>query len=88
MEAFHILEVKVAKLIENLKGLRAEKSCLQEDNNKLSEQISQLKSQIELMEHSMLNGHQNIEELNQEHELAKMMVGDLIKNIDILVERE
>ena len=95
MEAFHVLEQKIAQLVEIIKELRAENMRLCEDNSQMMqekanvvEQMCQLKSQMEQMEHSILKGHQNIEELNQERELTKMVVGDLIKSIDILVERE
>jgi chromosome segregation ATPase len=47
-----------------------------------------LRSQIEKLEDSLLVRHQNIEAMNQERELAKMAVEDLIKDIDSIVGSE
>ncbi len=88
MEALSLLERKIAALIESKKQdleiiaqLKQENSCLLEEN-------VQLKEQLEKVETSMLMRHQNIEELNQEKALVKLVVDDLIQNIDQLVGQE
>lgn len=81
MEVLNVLEKKIAGLIELIKELKAE-------NAKLAEQNAQLKQQLEVLENSVLSRHQNLEELGQERALTKLMVDDLIKNIDLLIEQE
>lgn len=54
----------------------------------MKEENFRLQSQIEKMEETLLARHQNIEGLNQERELTKMAVDDLIRSIDILIEPE
>lgn len=52
------------------------------------EENGALRSHIEKLEDSLLVRHQNIEAMNQERELAKMAVEDLIKDIDSIVGNE
>jgi hypothetical protein len=73
---------------ENLK-LREQMDCLQQaaqsEIAKIMEEGNLLRSQIEKLENTLLVRHQNSE---QERELTKMAVDDLIKSIDIVVEHE
>lgn len=83
-------ELKMMKE-ENLKLAEAVESAQNSSNDDLSkllEENEQLRQQIEKLEDTLLVRHQSIEGLNQERELAKMAVDDLIKSIDILVEHE
>lgn len=81
LEKLNLLEKKIASLVEMLK---AEK----EVNARLAEEKTQLASRLDIVETSLLKGSQNIEELNQERVLTKMVVDELINSIDKLVERE
>lgn len=75
IDNFNLLEEKVNLLIECLK---AEK----ERNEKLLLEKQELLTRLEAVETSLLNGSQSIEELNQERTLTKMVVEELINNIE------
>ncbi|TET06588.1 hypothetical protein E3J79_01430 [Candidatus Dependentiae bacterium] len=79
MDLLNVLEEKVAGLVCRVKELEAE-------NVKLSADNVQLTAKLETIENSMLSDIKRIEELDQEKALTKMVVDDLIKNIDSLVE--
>lgn len=88
MEALTILEGKLATLIaskkldlEAIKALKGQVQALAEENQ-------QLKAQIEQLEYSLLEGHQNKENLAEQHELTRELVGQLIKDIDLIVNQE
>ena len=81
LEKLNLLEKKIASLVELLK---AEK----EFSARLTEEKNQLAARLDIVETSLLKGTQNIEELNQERVLTKMVVDELINSIDKLVERE
>ena len=79
MEGLSILEKKVEGLIRRIEKLEAEKDTLSAEN-------VQLTAKLETMENSMLSDIKRREELDQEKALTKMVVDDLIKNIDSLIE--
>ena len=81
MDTLKVLDEKVVGLIRRIKELEAE-------NAKLSAENTQLTAKLETMENSMLSDIKRIEELDQEKALTRMVVDDLIKNIDSLVEGE
>ncbi len=81
MEVLNVLEKKIASLIELIKELRSEKAVLLEEN-------AELKDRLEKLESSLLLHDKNVEERSQEIVLTKMVVDDLIKSIDLLVEQE
>jgi hypothetical protein len=81
MEVLNVLEKKIAGLIELIKELKLEKALLAEEN-------VELKEKLEKIESSLLLREQNAEERSQEIVLTKMVVDDLIKSIDLLVEQE
>jgi hypothetical protein len=81
LEKLNLLEKKIISLLE---ALRAEKEL----NGKLVQEKVDLLSRLEMLENSLLKGTQNIEELNQERVLTRMVVDDLLKNINELVETE
>lgn len=79
MDTLKVLDEKIAGLIRRIKDLEAE-------NTKLSADNAQLTAKLETMENSMLSDIKRIEELDQEKALTRMVVDDLIKSIDSLVE--
>ena len=76
-----ILKQKVFSLIEVARELQTQ-------NARLVEKIAQLTAKLEATEKTLLGGSERIEELDQERELTKNIVNDLIKSIDMLVESE
>lgn len=80
MDAFKVLEEKVALLIERI-------TFLKQENESLHTQNAQLKSKISLLEDSLLVDAQKLDKLDQEKSVTKMVVDDLIKNIDCLIEK-
>lgn len=86
MDALGVLEQKIATLIESKK---TDLSCIRDlklNVERLQEENKQLKDQLEKLENSLLVRHQSVEELHQEKVLTKMVLDDLIKSIDLLVE--
>lgn len=81
METLSILEKKVVSLIDIIKQLKAENARLIEDN-------AQLASRLNILQGAVHEDAKRVEELDQEKALTKMVVDDLIKNIDSLVEGE
>lgn len=81
MEVLNVLEKKIANLIELIKSLRAERELLVAQN-------VQLKEQLDTLENSLLTRNKHVEERSHEIELTKIVVDDLIKSIDLLVEQE
>lgn len=81
IEMLNVLEKKILSLVEVLKAER-------EITAKVTEEKDQLAARLEMLENSLLKGTQNIEELNQERVLTKMVVDELITSIDKLVENE
>ncbi len=81
METLSVLEKKVISLIDIIKELKAENARLVEENTQLAAQLSS-------MEKSVTVDAQRVEELDQEKALTKLVVDDLIKSIDTLIEGE
>ncbi len=79
MDGLKLLDEKIAGLIRKINDLEAENARLSADNTQLAEKL-------ETMENSMLSDIKRIEELDQEKALTRMVVDDLIKNIDSLAE--
>jgi hypothetical protein len=75
MDNLNLLEQKVLVLLENLKTIK-------EYNTQLVKENQDLMSRLETVETSLLKGTQNIDELNQERMLTKMVVEELISNIE------
>lgn len=68
--------------------LRLENEELKAENAVLAQDNAQLSTQIRSIEASIERGSEQISMLNEEKILAKIVVDDLIKSIDSLVERE
>jgi len=88
MEVLRILEEKIAKLVQSKKQdlefiaqLKQERVVLLEENNRLSGEVARL-------EDTVLKSTKNSKELDEEREMAKMAVDELIHNIDSLLEKE
>lgn len=77
-ENLHLLEKKIAQLIELVK---AEKTL----NAQLMQEKNALTARLEMVENSLLREARSSEELNQEREMTKLMVDELIGTIDRLV---
>jgi dynactin complex subunit len=89
MDALNLLEQKIATLIESKKQdlaiIKESKSLVLQ----LQEENARLKDQLEKLENSLLVRHQSeVEELQHERVLTKMVLDDLIKSIDLLVEQD
>lgn len=78
MEALAILEKKIADLVERVNNLRAENSALVEQNSALQKKIERLET---------LSLTQTKED-EHERELTKVMVDNLIRDIDAVVGQE
>lgn len=79
METLSILEQKVVSLIDIIKQLKAENARLVQENAQLQTKMLDLQGAVH-------EDAKRVEELDQEKALTKMLVDDLIKNIDALVE--
>lgn len=78
IENLNLLEKKIALLIELLKKEKETTAQLMEEKNALT-------AQLDMLENSVLKGAKSIEELNQEREMTKLIVDELIGSIDRLV---
>lgn len=74
MDAFKVLEEKIALLVERI-------SVLKKENDKLQKKVVKL-------EESLLADAKKIDVLDQEKTVTKMVVDDLIKSLDSLIEIE
>ena len=81
MEILGVLEKKIASLIDLIKDLRVQNSNLSSQNNVILQENAQLNLQVEQLQALLL-------ERPQELALTKLIVDDLIKNIDTLIEHE
>ncbi len=79
MDAFKVLEEKIAVLIERLQS--ANQAC-----SKLGAENEQLNLKIKALEEALMLDTERLDSLDQEKALTKMVIDDLIKNIDSLVE--
>ncbi|MCL5875861.1 MAG: hypothetical protein M1114_05305 [Candidatus Dependentiae bacterium] len=86
MDAFKILEEKVAVLIERLQQAKQEVAHLSDENSRLSGENEQLVIKVKALEDALMVDTERIDKLDQEKTITKMVVDDLIKNIDALVE--
>jgi len=75
-----VLEKKIIDLIEKVKFVQAENTQLVQENVRL-------KNDLKTLEERVLNGTMNVEELSQERATTKIVVEDLIKHIDLLIEK-
>lgn len=76
-----LLEEKVIRLVEMIKSLKQVNQGLQEENQILQHQLLKLES-------SLVAETKDLEELSQEKLMTKMLVDDLIRSIDSLVDQK
>lgn len=102
MEVVLILEEKIKALIATIKCIKNEHSNLQSkydflqsenvqlkaENNRLIECNAQLNSQLCTIEESMLKETGQVQELTEERSITRLVLDDLIKSIDSIVENE
>lgn len=97
-----LLEEKVVRLVDLVKQFKQTNLSLQEENIILQEEIKlqqnniqnlqeenqMLKHQLMRVENSLVAETKDLEELSQEKMMTKMIVDDLIRSIDSLVEQK
>jgi hypothetical protein len=76
-----LLEEKVIRLVDMVKSLKLSNQSLQEENQ-------MLKHQLMKTETSLVAETKDLEELSQEKMMTKMIVDDLIRSIDSLVDQK
>lgn len=86
LEKLNLLEKKIVTLVELIKAKEEQITKLTEQSANLAQEKMLLATSLENLENSLLKGSQNIEELNQERVLTKMVVDELINSIDRLFE--
>ncbi len=102
MEAVLILEEKIKTLIAMTKELKdhygqlqskynllkSEHADLKAENDKLTEGNAQLTFQLNAIEKSILKETGHVQELTEERSMTRLVLDDLIKSIDSIVENE
>ena len=102
MEVVLILEEKIRTLIATVKSmqekqhdlqskydsLKSEHAELKAENDKLTEDNAQLTFQLNVIEKSMLKETGHVQELTEERSMTRLVLDDLIKSIDSIVENE
>jgi predicted nucleic acid-binding Zn-ribbon protein len=68
--------------------LMEESAKLRDENTALHEHVEQLMSELDALEKSVFARDKNVETLNLEKAETKLLIDDLIKDIDSLVESE
>lgn len=81
VDNFAVLEQKVALLIDIIKNLKTENSRLVQENTHLNEQIL-------TMQEAMMTDAKNADNLSQEKAVASLVVDEIIKNIDSIINTE
>ncbi len=79
MEPLSVLEKKVALLVETIQKLKTENGHLAEENMRLT-------SRLALAEDAVQRDAQRFQEIDQEKLLTTMVVDDLIKSIEEVVD--
>jgi hypothetical protein len=87
MESAHSLET--LNRLEKKIGLLIEMVIHEKNANKqLIEENKSLAARLESLENSLMKESKTMEELNQERQLTRMAVDELIQSIDRLVEEQ
>lgn len=76
-----LLEEKVIRLVDMVKHFKQANQTLQEENQMLKHQLIKVES-------SLVHETKDLEELSQEKMMTKMIVDDLIRSIDSLVDQK
>ena len=102
MEVLLVLEEKIKALVAMVKDLKGQLSALQSEydslktevvelkaeNAKLAEGNAQLTFQLNTIESSILKETGHVQELTEERSMTRLVLDDLIKSIDLIVENE
>lgn len=102
MEVVMVLEEKIKTLIAMAKDLKEqcvalqskydllkdENAALKAENDKLAEGNAQLTFQLTTIEKSIVKETGHVQELTQERSMTRLVLDDLIKSIDSIVENE
>lgn len=102
MELLSELESRVAILLNRIKelslcnselmvlneSLKIRQEDLAQKNDQLEDRVINLCTELESFKSSLLQGSSQIEELHQEKALARLIIEDLIKNIETAVVGE
>lgn len=102
MEVVLVLEEKIKALIAVAKdmkekhdalqskydSLKGENAELKAENDKLAEGNAQLTFQLNTVEKSILKETGHVQELTEERSMTRLVLDDLIKSIDSIVENE
>ena len=102
MEVLLILEERVKTLVAMVKNITEQHKTLQSkydslkteivelkaENAKLAEGNAQLTFQLNTIESSMLKETGHVQELTEERSITRLVLDDLIKSIDLIVENE
>src|SRR5258708_1614964 len=102
MEVLLMLEEKVKTLVAVVKSMKEQQNALQSkydslkteivelkaENAKLAEGNAQLTFQLNTIESSMLKETGHVQELTEERSITRLVLDDLIKSIDLIVENE
>ena len=102
MEVVLVLEEKIKILIAMVKSMKDDYASLQSkydslqneaaqlkvENNDLIESNAQLTFQLNTIEKSILKETGHVQELTEERSITRLVLDDLIKSIDSIVENE
>lgn len=102
MKILEVLEDRVNKLInmaielakkntilkKDIDVLKEELSLSKAENTKFAEHNAELITQLKSLEELTQKENKQLHDLSEEKSLAKLVVDDLIKSIDALIERE
>ncbi len=102
MEVLLVLEEKIKTLVAIVKSLKEQNDLLQSkydslnaghaelkaENEKLAEGNAQLTSQLKTIENTILKETGHVQELTEERSMTRLVLDDLIKSIDSIVENE
>jgi hypothetical protein len=102
MKILEVLEDRVNRLIDmsvdfakknkdlekNIGLLKEELAIVKTENTKFAEDNAELITQLKSLESTTEKENKQLRDLSEEKSLAKLVVDDLIKSIDALIERE
>lgn len=94
MEVLYVLEEKIKVLAELAKKLHLDNAAIKEENGdlktenaRLSESNAQLSAQLKNIEDSMLRETGHVLELREEQVMTRSVLDELIRSIDLIVEK-
>ena len=90
-----LLEEKVIRLVDMVKSLKLSNISFQETIQSSQKSIQALQEENQMLKHQLMKSEtslvaetKDLEELSQEKMMTKMIVDDLIKSIDSLVDQK